>query len=236
MPFETVATLADRSGVQASAVVRFAKLFGFEGFTDMQQLFRARLMEMALHNAAQADPKTSSSSPSCHATISAFADAAMLALKTLQVEGPSAPFIRCVTQLANSPRVHILGVGRAFGLAAYLATTLRSLGCAPIHLLEGTGGTLANQTSTVGKDDALVVISLPPHDDETIQFAEAVHGQGCRTIVSIVDGRVPSLSAISTGTLQAFDGTLQGVLSTASIACILAALAAEIGTAVLNKE
>ncbi|RZJ44363.1 MAG: MurR/RpiR family transcriptional regulator, partial [Brevundimonas sp.] len=41
---ETLAVLADRSGVQPSAIVRFAKSFGFEGATQMQRLFRDELL------------------------------------------------------------------------------------------------------------------------------------------------------------------------------------------------
>ena len=41
---ETLAVLADRSGVQPSAIVRFAKSFGYEGATQMQRLFRDGLL------------------------------------------------------------------------------------------------------------------------------------------------------------------------------------------------
>src|SRR6218665_4026418 len=41
---ETLAVLAERTGVQPSAIVRFAKSFGFEGATQMQRLFRDGLL------------------------------------------------------------------------------------------------------------------------------------------------------------------------------------------------
>ena len=40
----TVAEVAQRSGVQPSAIVRFAHALGFGGFTEMQQVFRSRLV------------------------------------------------------------------------------------------------------------------------------------------------------------------------------------------------
>src|SRR3546814_1914215 len=39
-----LAVLADRTGVQPSAIVRFAKSFGFDGATQMQRLFRDGLL------------------------------------------------------------------------------------------------------------------------------------------------------------------------------------------------
>jgi DNA-binding MurR/RpiR family transcriptional regulator len=40
----TVAEIAERSGVPPSAIVRFAHALGFGGFTEMQQVFRTRLV------------------------------------------------------------------------------------------------------------------------------------------------------------------------------------------------
>jgi len=40
----TVAEIAERSGVPPSAIVRFAHAIGFDGFTQMQQVFRSRLV------------------------------------------------------------------------------------------------------------------------------------------------------------------------------------------------
>ena len=40
----TVAEIAERSGVPPSAIVRFAHALGFDGFTQMQQVFRSRLV------------------------------------------------------------------------------------------------------------------------------------------------------------------------------------------------
>ena len=42
--FGTVAEVASRTGVQPSAIVRFARAVGFNGFTEMQQVFRSRLV------------------------------------------------------------------------------------------------------------------------------------------------------------------------------------------------
>ena len=44
LALETLAVIADRSGVQPSAIVRFAKGFGFDGASQMQRLFRDGLL------------------------------------------------------------------------------------------------------------------------------------------------------------------------------------------------
>ena len=41
----TVAAVAEAAGVQPSALIRFANALGFGGFSEMQQVFRGRLVE-----------------------------------------------------------------------------------------------------------------------------------------------------------------------------------------------
>jgi DNA-binding MurR/RpiR family transcriptional regulator len=41
----TVAAVAEAAGVQPSALIRFANALGFGGFSELQQVFRARLLE-----------------------------------------------------------------------------------------------------------------------------------------------------------------------------------------------
>ncbi len=44
MALETLAVISDRCGVQPSAIVRFAKTFGYPGASQMQRLFRDGLL------------------------------------------------------------------------------------------------------------------------------------------------------------------------------------------------
>ena len=45
MALETIAVIAGRAGVQPSSLIRFAQTFGYDGFSNMQWVFRARLRE-----------------------------------------------------------------------------------------------------------------------------------------------------------------------------------------------
>ena len=44
MALETVAVIAKRATVQPSSMIRFAQALGFDGFSDMQQVFRSVLV------------------------------------------------------------------------------------------------------------------------------------------------------------------------------------------------
>src|SRR3954447_16229434 len=45
LALETIAAVAQRAGVQPSSLIRFAKVFGFSGYSDMQRVFRLRLTD-----------------------------------------------------------------------------------------------------------------------------------------------------------------------------------------------
>ena len=45
LALETIAAVAQRAGVQPSSLIRFAKVFGFSGYSEMQRVFRLRLTD-----------------------------------------------------------------------------------------------------------------------------------------------------------------------------------------------
>ena len=45
LALETIAAVAARAGVQPSSLIRFAKVFGFSGYSEMQRVFRHRLTD-----------------------------------------------------------------------------------------------------------------------------------------------------------------------------------------------
>src|SRR5258708_5085485 len=45
MALETIAVVAQHAGVQPSSLIRFAKVLGFSGYSEMQRIFRLRLTD-----------------------------------------------------------------------------------------------------------------------------------------------------------------------------------------------
>src|SRR5262245_42262467 len=42
---ETIAAVSERAAVQPSSLIRFAKVFGFDGYSEMRRVFRTRLTD-----------------------------------------------------------------------------------------------------------------------------------------------------------------------------------------------
>ena len=87
---QTVAETARETDVQPSTVIRFAKVFGFSGFSEMQRVFRLRLIEGAssfrdqIHEHRGKLEEAAADDPS--AILNGFADASVLALQHLKAD------------------------------------------------------------------------------------------------------------------------------------------------------
>src|SRR5690348_9532240 len=160
----TVAEVAERSGVPPSAIVRFAHALGFGGFTEMQQVFRNRLVAGVApsYKARLARMKSEEKSvlgrkPA--AVLSRFVSEAQSALVTLSQSVHARELEAATAILAKARDIYLLGLGGSFPVATHLAYVLRKLG-RRIVLLDGTGGSIHEQSHSATVDDALVAISF----------------------------------------------------------------------------
>ena len=177
--FGTVAEVAARSGVQPSAIVRFAHALGFGGFTEMQQLFRTRLMAGVApsYKARLAHIKREENSPLGRkpgAVLGRFVAEARSALDTLSQSVHERDLEAAIALLARARDIYLLGLGGSYPIAAHLAYMLRKLG-RRVVLLDGIGGSLGEQSHMATSDDAVVAISFRNYYADTARlFPELV--------------------------------------------------------------
>jgi hypothetical protein len=129
----TVAEVAERSGVPPSAIVRFAHAIGFGGFTEMQQVFRSRLVAGVApsYKARLARMKSEEKSvlgrkPA--AVLSRFVSEAQSALVALSQSAHARELDAATAILAKARDIYLLGLGGSFPVATHLADVLRKLG------------------------------------------------------------------------------------------------------------
>ncbi|MCS3504072.1 DNA-binding MurR/RpiR family transcriptional regulator [Bradyrhizobium japonicum] len=186
----TVAEVAQRSGVPPSAIVRFAHALGFGGFTEMQQVFRSRLVAGVApsYKARLARMKSEEKSvlgrqPA--AVLSRFVSEAQSALVTLSQSVHARELDAATTILAKARDIYLLGLGGSFPVATHLAYVLRKLG-RRVVLLDGTGGSIHEQSHAATTEDALVAISFRNYYPDTARLFLELVARGVPTI-SITD-------------------------------------------------
>lgn len=183
----TVAEVAERSGVPPSAIVRFAHALGFGGFTEMQQVFRNRLVAGVApsYKARLARMKNEEKSvlgrkPA--AVLSRFVSEAQSALVTLSQSVHARELDAATAILTRARDIYLLGLGGSFPVATHLAYVLRKLG-RRVVLLDGIGGSIYEQAHAATSEDALVAISFRNYYADT-----------ARLFPELVARRVPAIS------------------------------------------
>lgn len=174
MALATVAEVAQRAKVQPSAIVRFARAMGYAGFTEIQQVFRSRLVASVAPSYRERiaglrrdgrfrDTRTP------RAVLARFASEGTVALEALQESVSEKDLSRAITILGSADTIYVLGLGGSFTVAAHLTYVLRKLG-RRVVLLDGLGSALGEQASSATPQDALIAISFKTYNPDTVRL------------------------------------------------------------------
>ena len=173
MALGTVAEVAERAKVQPSAIVRFAHAIGYGGFTEMQQIFRSRLVAGAAPSykeriaGLRRDGRfRSENSP--HDLLSRFASEGAVSLESAQEYVREADLTRAIGIMGAAHTIYVVGLGGSFPVAAHLTYVLRRMG-RRVVLLDGLGSALGDHVLTATPQDAVIAISFRPYNRDTVQ-------------------------------------------------------------------
>ncbi|MFE1949446.1 MurR/RpiR family transcriptional regulator [Streptomyces sp. NPDC059524] len=185
--FETVAVLADRAGVSAPTVIRFANRLGYRGFPDFQTALREELdernasplslYESADHTRADAAPGGEASLLAQGSTLFSSAVAQTL------TELPPHDLEQAVSLLADGKRRITLAGGRfTHLLAQYLGLHLMQLR-GDIRLLPEGDVERTATLSALTRRDVLVVFDYRRYEQDKVTMAEIALEQGAKVIL-----------------------------------------------------
>lgn len=224
--FETVAQVAEASGVQPSAVIRFAKALEFSGYSELQNVFRARYSESWPDYQTRLARIREKPGGSAHDLLEQFAEAGERSLLAM-VEGISPEHIENATKsLFSASMIHIVGFRRAFPVAAYLAYAFEKQGRA-CRLIDATG--LLGTAATFGAGHRLLATSFAPYTEQTLELARQARAAGAE-VVAISDVHDSPLFALSDHRLQVQEEDVGEFRSLTATFALATALAVSVGT------
>ena len=190
MALGTVAEVAQRASVQPSAIVRFARAMGYGGFTEMQQVFRSRLVASAAPSykerisGLRSDGRFNDGKNPL-AVLARFASESMVSLESLQDSVREKDLARAIAFLGAAQTIYVLGLGGSYPVAAHLTYVLRKLG-RRVTILDGLGSALGDQAAAATPKDALIAISFKTYNPDTVRLFPTLLARGLPT-VSITD-------------------------------------------------
>jgi len=225
----TVAIIAKEAEVQPSTLIRFANALGFSGFSEMQNLFRQKLLIDSPSYTERVRRTTNLSSKGKgkgkskpHTLFREFSHANSIAIEELSKSVSKQDFDKAVKLLVNAPIIHIVGVRRAFSIASYLAYALRHCD-KKAFLIDSIGSMHKEQCSNFSEGEVLLAVSYHPYAQETRETVEAATKKGMQVIL-ITDSQLSPLAPSSTVCFHVAESEVFSIRSLCSSMCLAQAL------------
>jgi DNA-binding MurR/RpiR family transcriptional regulator len=231
----TAATVAEAAGVQPSALVRFANVMAFSGFSEMQQLFKSRLLERAgSYRERIGAMRGSADTADAEGVLHRFADDGIADLRQLGRSVPAEALERATRLLSRARRVHVLAQRRAFPIASYLAYALGQLDL-KVQLLDGIGGMLMDSLRQLERGEVMLVASFKNYSPQVIEAAQQAHAKGLQ-VVAITDHALSPLKPAATVCFELGQGPSAGFRSLVAPMCLAQALVVSTGQQLVSPR
>jgi len=216
---EGIQEMASQCGVQPSAVVRFAKHFGFSGFSELQAIFRENLSRQLApsrnYKARIRDLIESGTANLSSVDIAKeFLAGSVAGMHELESSLDASAFKKAVDVLCDADCIWVAASRRSFPIAAYLDYALQHTE-KRIGLVSGLGSMHQGQMRSVRKGDVMIAISFAPYAEETISVAKMAVERGAK-LVAISDSRMSPLAKLAHVTLVVQDNSTLGFRSLSS--------------------
>ncbi|MEH3036408.1 MAG: MurR/RpiR family transcriptional regulator [Sphingomonas adhaesiva] len=221
---ETLATIAERSGVQPSTIVRFAKTFGFDGASTMQRLFRDQLVDSrpALgyrQRIQRGEPAWDGMRPILTPQLlGEFIDNSVASLQALADEGSIAFIDATIAALREVDTVYVLGFRRSFPIASYFGYALSKAG-KRVAMIDGLGGMQREQLAGAGPRDLVIATSFTPYADETVELCTLAAEAGAALHV-ITDSALSPVARVARHAAVVTESEVRGFRSLPATLCL----------------
>jgi DNA-binding MurR/RpiR family transcriptional regulator len=228
MAFGTAASIAAQASVQPSTLIRFAKRFGYSGFSDLQDVFRAELRSSwPDYRERIARVRAANEAGGLHPIVSGFAESAMVSLERLVSQDFDEGIRRGAEILANANVIYLLGMRRAFPVTSYMAYALGKLGLRAV-LVDHVAALAPEQLIEAGRSDAMVAVSFTPYTPMTVDLTERAAGRGV-PVIALTDSPFSPLSPRAQVRFEISEADYAGFRSLSATFCVAMALAVATG-------
>jgi DNA-binding MurR/RpiR family transcriptional regulator len=204
----TLVRLADLADVPPATITRFAKELGFQGFADLQLVFRERLLGPRLPYAERlSTPGITDTDLDQPGTVfDSFVQAAIQSLIRIEDALDRSQLDACVEVLAATEVVHVAAARGAFGLGAYTVYGLGSIG-RRAQLIDNLGAMRAMQVAAMGPGDTLLAMTFDDYTPETVEIVHLAAQQGNR-VLAITDNALSPVAGLAAHVLYVNEARL----------------------------
>jgi DNA-binding MurR/RpiR family transcriptional regulator len=234
LALETIAAVSQRAGVQPSSLIRFAKVFGFSGYSDMQRVFRLRLTDampdykerlksLNSHEAQGQGQGQGEEAKDVNALLEQFVEADIVGLRRLQQNKRLGTLLdQAFKLITDSETVYVVAHRRSFPIACYLAYALSQMNVRNV-LVDGVGGMFMQQVGHATNRDVIIAISSKAYSPDVAQVVRESRQRGVK-IIALTDSPLSPLAEhadVSLEVQQAAVGLFRSLAVTMTLAVTL---------------
>ena len=229
--FGTAASIAAKANVQPSTLIRFSRTMGYQGFTDLQAVFRQHLRDRVPDYETRLKALSGADTASqLMLLFESFCQAGERSLHGLRGRMDADRLGQAVDVLAAARTIYLLGLRRSFPVVSYMAYALGKLAIRNV-LVDGVAGLAPEVGSFAEPSDALFAVSFTPYASETAALVAQAAERGV-AIVAATDSPFSPLAQQATIWFEIVEADVEGFRSlTASFA-----LAATLAVAVAERR
>jgi DNA-binding MurR/RpiR family transcriptional regulator len=215
---ETIRTLSSDAGIQPSVLVRLAQALGYDGFSDMQAVFRSALLAQTQSYGERMRAQREDRSPLLPSDpgslLKLLCDGSVDSLRGLREAHDAGALQQAIELLAGARTIQVIGLRRSWPIGTYLVYLLSRSQCYA-HQLGAMGGMLADEMRTVSNRDVLVAISFHPFHADTVAAVEAARTRGI-AVIAITDSALSPIARDVAVVLEVRDAEVAGFRSVAA--------------------
>mgnify|MGYP002078632595 CR=1 FL=1 len=214
--FGTVSSIAEQAEVQPSALVRFSQAMGYQGFSDMQEVFRSRLRDRILNYGERLQQlrEHAQETSKSHVIFQGFCEASAKSIGALEEKLEPQALDGAVEALSRAETIYLIGLRRSYPIASYMAYAFGKLGVRAI-LVDAVGGLAAEQITFATPKDVVLAISFNPYASETVALARSA-AQRRVPVVSVTDSPFSPLAQIAGPWIEISEANFEGFRSMAA--------------------
>jgi len=240
MALETIAVISKRAEVQPSALIRFAKTFGYIGFSEMQKAFQSRVVERSAsykERVRAVDRNTVNDNTAkqnmSYSLLKQYCNSNILSLEALLDGAIPEDLKTASTLLEQADNIFIMAQRRSYPVATYLNYALNQVECRA-HLLDDVGGMLIDKAKAMREKDVLIAITFPPYSADTAEIV-ALAKEKNSSIIVISDNALNSTSNVADVCIEVHDAEVHSFRSLSATMCVAQTLATSLAFKDENK-
>ncbi|QWW68909.1 MurR/RpiR family transcriptional regulator [Rhizobium sp. WYJ-E13] len=220
--FGTTASIAAASEVQPSTLVRLAHHLGYEGFSDLQSIFRERLRDRTLSYEERLVTLEQSGGDDEDATLlSGFISAASQSVNRLAATVQTDTFAKAVDILAAAETIYLIAKRRSYPLTAHMTYAFSKLHIRH-QIVASPNGVDPEMVQFATPRDAAIAASFSPYAADSLSQSQELADRGV-PVIAITDSAFSPLAACATHWFEVAEADFGGFRSlSASMALAMA--------------